>query len=176
MSEFLLLSVYRRYLQGQGYAIDQKATIPGGIVDILAKSHQRTLLAEAKWIRSAGDIFEVIGRCVQNKLAIPDGTPVLVIPTGVTTEEIRERILGACYKHGIELHFVDINKREVYPDYLTTQIYPGIHGLKRNAQMLLGQTLSGPQKTVLQSLLSPLQLIQEPPELVDDVKQLLSQL
>jgi hypothetical protein len=176
VSEFLLLSVYRRYLQGQGYTIDQKATIPGGVVDILAKSSQRMLLAEAKWIRSPGDIFEAIGRCVQNKLAIPEGTSVLVLPIGVTTEEIRERILGACYKHGIELHFVDINKREVYPDYLTTQIYPGIHGLIQNAHMLMQQTLSGPQKKVLQSILSSLQLIQDPPELVDDVKQLLSQL
>ena len=176
MSEFLLLSVYRRYLKDQGYTLEQKAAIPGGIVDLLAKSFQRTLLAEAKWIRSPGDIYEALGRCVQNKLAVPDGTPVLVLPTGVTTEEVRERILGACYKHGIELHFVDVNKREVYPDYLTTQVYPGIHGLVRNGQMLLNQKLSGPQITVMQTLLSPLQLIQNPPELIDDVKQLLSKL
>ena len=176
MSEFLLLSVYRRYLVDQGYTLEQKAAIPGGVVDILAKSTKRTLLAEAKWVRSSGDIFEAIGRCVQNKLAMPDGTPVLVLPAGVTTEEVRERILGACYKHGIEIHFVDINKREVYPDYLTTQIYPGIHGLLRNAQMLVEQHLSGPQKTVFQGLLSPLQLIQAPPELLDDIKQLLSRL
>lgn len=145
-------------------------------MDLLAKSSQRTLLAEAKWIRSPGDIFEAIGRCVQNKLAMPDGTPVLVLPIGVMTEEVRDRILGACYKHSIELHFVDINKREVYPDYLTTQVYPGIHGLIRNARMLMQQALSGPQKTALQSVLSPLQLIKDPPELIDDVKQLLSQL
>jgi hypothetical protein len=174
MSEFLLLSVYRRYLKDKGYTMDQKAAIPGGVVDILAKSTERTFLAEAKWIRSPGDIYEAIGRCVQNKLAMPDGTPVLVLPTGVITEGIRDRILGACYKHSIELHFVDINKREVYPDYLTTQLYPGIRGLLRNAQMLIEQTLSGPQKTVLQSLLSPLRLIQDPPELVDEIKQLLS--
>lgn len=176
MSEFLLLSVYRRYLEDQGYTTEQKVTLPGGVVDILAKSTQRTLLAEAKWVRSPGDIFEAIGRCVQNKLVMPDGTPVLVLPTGVLTEEIRDRILGACYKHGIELHFVDINKREVYPDYLTTQIYPGIHGLLRHAQTLIAQALSGPQKIVLQSLLSPLHLVQDPPELVDEIKQLLSQL
>jgi hypothetical protein len=174
MAEFLLLSVYRRYLEAQGFTLNQKAAIPGGIVDILAKSTHRTLLAEAKWIRSPGDIYEAIGRCVQNKLAVPDGTPVLVLSTGVTTEEVRERILGACYKHGIELHFVDINKREVYPDYLTTQVYPGIHGLIRNGQLLFDQKLSGPQITIFKTLISPLQLIQDPPELVDDVQQLLS--
>ena len=37
MSEYLLLSVYRRYLEANGYEVEQKATIPGGIVDILAK-------------------------------------------------------------------------------------------------------------------------------------------
>jgi hypothetical protein len=176
MSEFLLLSVYRRYLENEGYTLDQKAAIPGGVVDILAKSTQRILLAEAKWIRSPGDIYEAIGRCVQNKLAVPEGTPVLVLPIGVLTEEIRERILGACYKHGIELHFVDINKREVFPDYLTAQIYPGLQGLVRNALMVQEQKLSGPQATVLRTLITPLHMIQHPPELIDDINQVLSRL
>ncbi|MFX0168282.1 MAG: hypothetical protein ACFE89_02895 [Candidatus Hodarchaeota archaeon] len=175
MSEYLLLSVYRRYLQDQGYTIEQKAAIPDGVVDILAKSHQRTLLAEAKWIRSPGDIYEAVGRCVQNKLALPEGIPVLVLPVGVTTEDTRERILSACYKHGIEIHYIDINKREVFPDYLTTQIYPAFHGLIRVGQMLLEQKLSGPQSNAIRTLLTPLQQIREPPELIDDVARLLKQ-
>lgn len=176
MSEYLILSVYRKYLEDQGYAIEQKATIPGGIVDILAKSSKKTLLAEAKWVRSPGDVFEAVGRCVQNKLAMPEGTPILVLPTGVTTEETRERILGACYKHGVEIHYVDINKREVFPDYLTAQIYPAIHQLLQNSKQLLEQKLSRPQVNVILTLLSPLQQIQEPPELVEDVFQIISAL
>jgi hypothetical protein len=176
MSEYLLLSVYRRYLEANGYEVEQKATIPGGVVDILAKSGDQTLLAEAKWIRSPGDVYEAVGRCVQNKVAMPEGTPVVVIPTGVATEEIRDRILGACYKYGVELHYVDINKREVLFDYLTTQIYPAIHSLVQRARDQKASGLSGPQVKALAALLSSLQGINEPPELVDDVNQILQEL
>jgi hypothetical protein len=169
MSEYLLLSVYRRYLEANGYEVEQKATLPGGVVDLLAKSQNRTLLAEAKWIRSPGDVYEAVGRSVQNKVAMPEGIPVLVIPTGVATEEIRERILGACYKYGVEIHYVDVNKREVLPDYLTTEIYPAIHSLIQQTRNLVASGLSGPQRKALSTLLSSLQFIKEPPELVDDV-------
>ena len=176
MSEYLLLSVYRRYLEANGYDVEQKATIQGGVVDLLAKSTNRTLLAEAKWIRSPGDVYEAVGRSVQNKVAMPEGTPVLVIPSGVATEEIRERILGACYKYGVELHYVDVNKREVFPDYLTTQIYPGIQSLIQRARDLKVQGLSRPQLNALQKILEAFQDIKEPPELVDDVNQILKEL
>ena len=69
-----------------------------------------------------------------------------------------------------------IKLKRALPDYLTTQIYPAIHGLVRNGQMLLEQKLSGPQTAVLKTLISPLQQITTPPELVDDVNQLLSRL
>ena len=176
MSEFLLLSVYRRYLEANGYDVEQKATIHGGVVDLLAKSSNRTLLAEAKWIRSPGDVYEAVGRAVQNKVAMPEGTPVVVIPTGVATEEIRERILGACYKYGVEVHYVEVNKREVFFDYLTTQLYPGIHSLIKRTHDLKEQGLSRPQINALYTILGAFQSIREPPELVDDVKQILNEL
>ena len=176
MSEFLLLTVYRRYLEANGYDVEQKATIPGGVVDLLAKSRNRTLLAEAKWIRSPGDVYEAVGRAVQNKLAMPEGTSVVVIPTGVATEEIRERILGACYKYGVEIHYVEVNKREVFFDYLTTQIYPGLQSLIQRVRDLKGQGLSRPQINALHMILGAFQSIKEPPELVDDVNQILKEL
>jgi hypothetical protein len=176
MSEYLLLSVYRRYLEANGFDVEQKATIPGGIVDLLAKDGNRMLLAEAKWIRSPGDVYEAVGRAVQNKIAMPEGIPVVVIPIGVATEEIRERILGACYKYNVELHYVDINKREVFRDYLTTQIYPAIHAFIVQARTLHGQGLSGPQRTALHTAISAFQHINEPPELVDDVNLILVEL
>ncbi|MFX1318717.1 MAG: hypothetical protein ACFE9D_10690 [Promethearchaeota archaeon] len=176
MSEYLLLAVYRRYLESNGFDVEQKATIPGGVVDLLAKSDHRLLLAEAKWIRSPGDVYQAVGRAVQNKVAMPEGTPVVVIPIGVATEEIRERILGACYKYGVELHYVDINKREVFPDYLTTQVYPAIHSLIQQAQTLQGQGLIRPQMKALYSVIAAFQVISEPPELVDDVNLILAQL
>jgi len=176
MSEYMLLSVYRRYLEAKGYEIEQKATIPGGIVDILAKSGNRTLLAEAKWIRSPGDVYESVGRAVQNKVAMPEGIPVVVLPVGVASEEIRERILGACYKYGVELHYVDINKREVFPDYLTTQVYPAIHSLFQRTRDIHSQGLSRPQINALHTLLMAFQVIKDPPELVEDMNLLLAEL
>ncbi|MHA2428667.1 MAG: hypothetical protein ACXADB_11650 [Candidatus Hermodarchaeia archaeon] len=176
MSEYLLLTVYRRYLEANGYDVEQKAIIPGGVVDIMAKSEDRTLLAEAKWIRSPGDVYEAVGRSVQNKVAMPEGIPVVVLPTGVASEEIRERILGACYKYGVEIHYVDINKRDVLFDYLTTQIYPAIHSLVQRARDQKASGLSGPQVKALSTLLSSLQAINEPPELVDDVNLILKEL
>jgi hypothetical protein len=174
MSEYLLLSVYRRNLEAKGYQVEQKATITGAVVDIIAKSENRTLLADAKWIRSAGDVFEAVGRAVQNKVAMPESTPVVVIPIGVATEEIRERIMGACYKYGVEIHYVDVNKREVYLDYLTTQIYPAIHSLIQRARDLKSQKLSRPQINALYTTLASFQTIQDPPELVEDVNLVLT--
>ena len=176
MSEYLLLTVYRRHLEANGYDVEQKATIPGGVVDILAKIGSHTLLAEAKWIRSPGDVYEAVGRAVQNKVAMPEGTPVVVIPIGVATEEIRKRILGPCYKNGVEIHYVDVNKREVFPDYLTSQIYPAIHSLIQSTRDLHGKKLSRPQVNALHTILSALQGIDDPPELIDDVNQILSTL
>jgi hypothetical protein len=172
----MLLAVYRRHLEANGFDVEQKATIPGGVVDLLAKAENQILLAEAKWIRSPGDVYEAVGRAVQNKVAMPEGTPVVVIPMGVATEEIRIRILGACYKYGVELHSVDINKREVFPDYLTTQIYPAIHSLIKQAQDLQGKGLSRPQMKALHAAITAFQSIKEPPELVDDVNLILSKL
>jgi hypothetical protein len=147
-----------------------------GLVDILARTSDRILVAEVKWIRSEGDIYEAVGRCVQNKLGIPEGTPVLVLPMGETTAESRDRILGACYKHGIAVYYVDINNRTVYPDYITTQVYPAIHQMVNFGQRLLEQKLSGPQREVMRTLLTPLQIITKPPELIDNINSLLSQL
>ncbi|MFW9832257.1 MAG: hypothetical protein ACFFD8_10835 [Candidatus Thorarchaeota archaeon] len=169
MSEYLLLTVYRRYLEANGFEVEQKATISGGVVDLLAKSDDRILLVETKWVRSAGDVYEAVGRCVQNKIAMPEGTPIVVLPTDVASEEIRERVLGPCYKYGIQLHFVNINQREIFPDYLTTQIYPAIHSLLQQAQTLFQQGLSRPQIKAVHSLLSTLLTIKEPPELIDEV-------
>jgi hypothetical protein len=176
MSEYLLLSVYRRYLEAEGYQVEQKATIPGGVVDILAKSENQTLLVEAKWIRSPGDFYEAVGRAVQNKVAMPEGIPVVIIPIGVASEETRERILGACYKYGIELHYVAVNEREVFPDYLTTQVYPAIHSLIEQARTLYQKGLSRPQIKAVHALLTTFQAIKEPPELVDDLKLALNEL
>ncbi len=176
MSEYLLLSVYRRHLEASGYDVEQKATIPGGVVDLLAKSGSRILLAEAKWIRSPGDVYEAVGRAVQNKVAMPEGTPVVVIPIGVATEEIRERILGACYKYGVEVHYVDVNKREVFQDYLTTQIYPAIHSLIQRVRDLRSQGLSRPQINAVYAIAASFQNVKDPPELVDDVNLVLTEL
>jgi hypothetical protein len=176
MSEYLLLTVYRRYLEANGYEVEQKATIPGGIVDLLGKSSDRTLLAEAKWIRSPGDFYEAVGRAVQNKVAMPEGIPVVVIPVGVASEEIRERILGACYKYGVELHYVNVNEREVFQDYITTRVYPAIKSLIQYVSDLIDQGLSGPQIKALHKTVSAFQSIKEPPELIDEVNLVLEKL
>lgn len=176
MSEYLLLSVYKQYLEANGFQVEQKAQIPGGVVDILANSVDQTLLIEIKWVRSPGDVYEVVGRSVQDKVAMPNGTPVVVLPTGVVTEEIRGHIFGACYKYGIELHFVDINKRDVYRDYLTSQVFPLLQTTIRLGHQLLEQKLSRPQAKAVYSLLSVLEQFQEPLELIDDVKLILNKL
>ena len=177
MSEYLLLTVYRRYLEANGYEVEQKATITGGvIVDILAKSENRTLMVEAKWIRSPGDAYEAVGRAVQDKVAMPEGTPVVVIPIGVASEEIHKRILGACYKYGIEIHYIAVNEREVFPDYLTTQVYPAIHSLIQQARNLFEKGLSRPQIKAVHALLTTFQAIEEPPELIDDLNNVLGEL
>ncbi len=176
MSEHLLLSVFSKYLSDQGYQIERRVQMNSGLIDVLARISDRMLVAEVKWIRSEGDIYEAVGRCVQNKLAIPEGIPVLVLPIGETTAESRDRILGACYKHSIEVHYVDINNRAVYPDYITTQIYPAIHRMVNFGQCLLEQNLSGPQREILRSLITPFKIITKPPELIDDINSLLNQL
>ncbi|MFX1563192.1 MAG: hypothetical protein ACFFDP_07780 [Promethearchaeota archaeon] len=168
MSEFLLLSVYSRYLEDRGFKIEYKAKIRSGIVDILAKSGDQTLAAEAKWIASTGDVYEAIGRCVQNTIAVPKAKHILVLPIGVTTEEIRERILAPCYKHGVEIHYVDINKREVFPDYVTSTLYPAFREMITAVKKLIKQGLSRTQAKVAQDILSPFQSLDIPLELGDD--------
>lgn len=170
MSEFLLLSVYSKYLEDQGFRIEYKAQIRSGVVDILAKSGDQTLVAEAKWIMSPGDVYEAIGRCVQNRIAVPKAKHVLVLPIGVTTEEIRERILAPCYKHSIEIHYVDINKREIFPDHITTKIYPAFREIIAAVKKLIKQGLSRPQAQVAHALLLPFLSLDAPLELVDDFK------
>ena len=175
MSEYLLLSVYTRYLESQGFEIQRKVSLASGTVDVLAKSGDRTLLAETKWVRSPGDVFEVIGRAVQNLLAMPNATPVVVLPVGVTTEGVRERILGPSYKYGIEVHYVDVNNRQVFPDYITTQLFPAIHALISTGRKFLGQKFSRPQARAVYSMVSSLQTIKEPLELVDDITDFLNE-
>ncbi|MFX1562104.1 MAG: hypothetical protein ACFFDP_02220 [Promethearchaeota archaeon] len=176
MSEFLLLSVYSKYLEHQGFKIDYKAKIRSGTVDILARAGNQTLMAEAKWITSAGDIYETIGRCVKNKVAEPEAKPILVLPTGVTTEEIIERIFAPCYKYGIEIHYVDINQRKVFPDYITAIIFPTIREIIVATSKLLDQGLSRPQAQVAEALLSPFLNLNVPMELADDLKAVLKKI
>ena len=176
MSEFLLLSVYTRYLEDEGYDFSRHAKLKSGEVDILATKNTHTLLVEAKWTRSPGDVYEAVGRCVKNKLAMPIATPILVMPVGVANEEVRQSIFGACYKYGIEIHFIDINDRTVYPDYLTGHVFPVIHHMVEYAQQLLEQNPSPTQIQAIRTLLRPFQEFTDPPELVDDISTLLDQL
>jgi Holliday junction resolvase-like predicted endonuclease len=176
MSEFLLLSVYSNYLESQGFEVEYKAKIRSGVVDILAKSGDQILVAEAKWITGTGDVYEAIGRCVQNKIAKPKAKHVLVLPIRVTTEEIREQILAPCYKHSIEIHYVDINRREVFPDFITTKIFPAISEIVTVTRKLIKKGLSRPQAQVAQTLLSPFLGLNKPLELVDDINAIVKKL
>lgn len=174
MSEFLLLSVYSRYLETQGYQVQRRVPLGGGAgqADILATKDKEAILVEARWVKEQGDIFEALARCVINKGAMPKAKQVLVLEKSVGIEKIAASILDRCWEHGIRIHIVDINNRQVFEDTLTCHVFPGIQSLLKKAKSLLKKG-SASEKKLLKGFLETLKDVTGPSTLVADIKALL---
>ncbi|MFX1474445.1 MAG: hypothetical protein ACFFCO_03060 [Promethearchaeota archaeon] len=174
MSEFLLLSVYTRYLETQGYQVQRRVSLGEGAgqADIKATKDKETILVEARWVKEEGDILEALARCVMNKQALPKAAQVLVLDKSVGIEKIGSAILDRCWEHGIKIHIVDINLRQVFEDTLTCHVFPGIQSLLKKAKSLLKKGSDSDRK-VLNDILGALKDISGPPTLVADIKALL---
>lgn len=174
MSEFLLLSVYTRYLETQGYQVQRRVPLGGGAgqADAMATKDKQTILVEARWVKEQGDLFEALARCVLNKQAMPKAEQVLVLEKSVGIEKIGSEILNRCWEHGIRIHIVDINGRKVFEDTLTCHVFPGIRSLLKKAKSLLKKG-STSEKQILKEILGTLKDITGPPTLVADIKVLM---
>ncbi len=173
MSEFLLLSVYTRYLETKGYQVQRRIPLGGsaGQADAMATKDKHKILVEARWVKEEGDLYEALARCVLNKQAVPDAEQILVLDKSVGIEKIGSAILDRCWEHGIRIHIVDINNRQVFEDTLTCHVFPGIRSLLKKAKSLLKKG-SAPEKQALKNLLGTLKDITGPPTLVADIKAL----
>ncbi len=176
MSEYLLLSVFTRYLESKGYDVKRRVKLErgSGSVDIEARSKgKKTILAETRWIRNEGDVFEVLARCIMNRRAYPRMRHVLVLEKNATSAEIEQILLDRCYEHQIELNYVDINARQVFEHFLTTHLFPALRLVLKSAQKTLRDKLSSSQKKVLFNVLKPLTKIESPPSLCSDIRNLM---
>jgi hypothetical protein len=174
MSEFLLLSVYSRYLETLGYQVQRRVELGGtaGQADMLATKEKETILVEARWIKQQGDLFEALARCVINKGAMPKAQQILVLEKTVDLETVGEAVLARCWEHGIRIHLVDINNRQVFEDTLTCHVFPGLQSLLKKAKSLLKKG-SAQEKKVLKDLLRTLNDVTGPTTLVADIQALL---
>jgi hypothetical protein len=176
MSEFLLLSVYSRYLESKGYSVKRRVKLEkgSGSVDIMARRKgAKTILAETRWIRTEGDVFEALARCLMNRRAYPRMRHILVLEKNATSAEIELIVLDRCYEHQIELNFVDINNRQVFENILTTHLFPALRSVMKSAKQALRDKLSVPQRKVLFDVLGPLTSIEGPPSLSTEIRTLL---
>lgn len=176
MSEYLLLSVYTRYLESKGYDVKRRVKLEkgSGSVDIMARSKgKKTILAEARWIRTEGDVYEVLARCMINRRAYPRMRHVIVLEKNATSAEIEQIVLDRCYEHKIELNFVDINNRQVFENILTTHLFPALRSVVKSAKEALKAKLSAPQKELLLDVLGPLTGIEGLPSLSSEIKSLM---
>jgi hypothetical protein len=139
---------------------------------MMATKAKKTILVEARWIKEQGDLFEALARCVINKDAMPKAKQVLVLEKSVGIETVGEAVLARCWEHGIRIHLVDINGRQVFEDTLTCHVFPGIRSLLKKAKSLLKKS-SASEKKLLQDLLKTLKDITGPSTLVADIKALL---
>lgn len=179
MSEYLLLSVFTRYLESKGYTVERRVELErvSGYVDVVARSKGRkTVLAEAKWIRTTGDIFEVLAKCTMNRRAYPRMRHVLVLEKNATSAEIEQIVLDRCYEHQIELNYVDINARQVFENAFTTHLFPAFRSVIKSAKLVLKDKPSTAQKKLLFDVLEPLTGIEHPPSLSLDLRNLLKRL
>ncbi len=176
LSEFLLMSVYTRYLESKGYSVERRVKLEkgSGSVDIMARSkRKKTIFAEARWIRTKGDVFEALARCLMNRRAYPRMRHILVLEKNATSAEIEQIVLDRCYEHQIELNFVDINARQVFENFLTAHLFPSIREMLKSAKQVLRNKLSRPQKEALFDVLKPLAKIEGLPSLSSDIRNLI---
>jgi hypothetical protein len=178
VSEYLLLSVFTRYLETQGYKVERRVALDkgAGITDILATKGRKRIFAEARWIKSEGDVFEALSRSVLNKQAYPKARHILVLEKGATSEELELSLYDSCWKNHIEINFVDINDREVFNDILSVHVFPALRKLIKKSLKAIGTARSEPEKRALVEFLSPLSAIKYPKTLVTDIKAVLKKL
>ncbi len=174
MSEFLLLSVYGRFLETKGYQVQRRVQLGEGAgqADMMATKDKETVLVEARWVKEKGDLFEALARCVLNKQAMPKAQQVLVLEKSIGIEKIGAELYDRCWEHGIRIHIVDINGRMVFEDTLTCHVFPGIRSMLKKAKSLLKKG-SASEKKHLQDLLDALKDVTGPSTLVADIKTLL---
>ncbi len=177
MSEYLLLSVYTKYLEDNGYTVERRVEIPGGsgLVDIIAKKGKQTLIVEARKIKDEGDVFEALARCKLNKEVMPNAEAVIVLEKEALDEELEAQVLQACYDCDILIQYIDINDRQVFEDILTFHIFPAFRKMMKEARTILKGNPASSAKQVLTDLVKSLNKIKAPPSLADDIKALLKE-
>jgi hypothetical protein len=175
MSEYLLLSVYTKYLEDNGYTVERRVEIPGGsgLVDVIAKKGKQTLIVEARKIKDEGDVFEALARCKLNQEALPKAMAVIVLEKEALDEELEAQVLQACYENEILIQYIDINDRQVFEDILTFHIFPAFRKMMKAARKIMKASPSSSAKQVLTDLTKSLKTIKGPPSLAGDIKSLL---
>ncbi len=177
MSEYLLLSVYTKYLEDNGYSVERRVEIPGGsgLVDVVARKGRQTLIVEARKITNEGDVFEALARCKLNKEVLPNAEAVIVLEKEAIDEELEARVLQACYENEILIQYIDINDRQVFEDILTFHIFPAFRKIMKEARTILKGKPSSSARKILTDLMNSLKGIKAPPSLAEDIKSLIKE-
>ena len=178
MSEYLLLSVYSRYLESIGYEVERRVKLDkgAGMVDLRATKGRKTLFGEARWIKDEGDVREAMARVIMNSQAYPKVRHILILEKDATSEEIELTLLEKCYENNIEMNFVDISDREIFEDILSVHVFPALHKLIETGHKILKKKPTGQDKQVIVDFLKPLKDVKAPQSLVDDVAALMKKL
>lgn len=178
MSEYLLLSVYTKYLEDNGYTVERRVELPGGsgIVDVIARKGKQTLIVEARKIKDEGDVFEALARCKLNREAMPNSEAVIVLEKEALDEELEAQVLQACYENKILIQYIDINDRQVFEDILTFHIFPAFQKMMKAARKIVKGRPASSAKQVLTDLAKSMKTIKAPPSLADDIKTLLKEI
>ncbi len=178
MSEYLLISVYTRYLESLGFKVERRVKLDkgAGTVDLRGTKGRKTIFGEARWIKNEGDVREAMARCIMNSQAYPKAKHILILEKDATSEEIELTLLDCCYEHNIEINFIDISDREIFEDILSSHIFPAIHKLIKTSQKILKKKPTGQDKQVLVDFLKPLKDVREPATLAADIKALMRKL
>jgi hypothetical protein len=174
----MLLSVFEEHLVKQGYKIERRVVPVDGStqVDIYARKGRQKLLAEARWIKQEGDVFEALGRCARNKAAMPGVEQILILEKTAIDEETELLVLDACYRNYIVLRYIDINDRQVFDDPLTTYFFPTFRDMFGKVNKLLEKGTTAPAKKLLLDLMKTIKTIRAPPALVADIKAIIKKL
>ncbi|MFX1474444.1 MAG: hypothetical protein ACFFCO_03055 [Promethearchaeota archaeon] len=178
MSEYLLLSIYSRYLESIGYKVERRVKLDkgAGTVDLRGTKGRKTIFGEARWIKTEGDVREAMARIIMNSQAYPKARHILVLEKDATSEEIELILLEKCYEHNIEMNFVDISDREIFEDILSVHIFPALHKLIATSHKILKKKPKGQDKQVLTDFLKPLTDVRAPATLAADIKTLIEKL